>query len=153
MNAVTNISDEVAKRVFRISCIALIVTAMTFAIRAGILGDLGEQYGLSGEELGWITTMAFWGFPLAMIFGGALYNAIGAKLIVWLAFIGHALGLALTIIADGFWGLMISSFRTIIGVGPLGQVKYGILISLSSSVSKNRGLFNLSSMMILVSFT
>ena len=110
MNAVTNISDEVAKRVFRISCIALIVTAMTFAIRAGILGELGEQYGLSGEELGWITTMAFWGFPLAMIFGGALYNAIGAKLIVWLAFIGHAIGLALTIIADGFWGLMISSF-------------------------------------------
>ena len=110
MNAVTDISEKDAKRVFNISCIALIVTAMTFAIRAGILGDLGEQFGLSGTELGWITTMAFWGFPLAMIFGGALYNAIGAKLIVWLALIGHALGIVLTIIADGFWGLMISTF-------------------------------------------
>jgi MFS family permease len=110
MNATHNISEKSAKRIFNISCIALIVTAMTFAIRAGILGELGVQYGLSGEQLGWITTMAFWGFPLAMIFGGALYNAIGAKLIVWLAFIGHALGLVLTIIADSFWGLMISSF-------------------------------------------
>jgi MFS family permease len=110
MNAVTDISEKDAKRVFNISCIALIVTAMTFAIRAGILGQLGEEYGLSGEELGWIASMAFLGFPFAMIFGGALYNAIGAKLIVWLAFIGHALGLVLTIVADGFWGLMISTF-------------------------------------------
>ncbi|MCF2947481.1 MFS transporter [Paraglaciecola aquimarina] len=110
MNAVTDISEQDAKRVFNISCIALIVTAMTFAIRAGILGELGEQYGLSGEELGWIASMAFLGFPFAMMFGGILYNAIGAKLIVWLAFIGHALGLILTIVADGFWGLMISTF-------------------------------------------
>lgn len=110
MNATTTISENDAKRVFRISCIALIVTAMTFAIRAGILPELGQKYGLTGEELGWIASMAFLGFPLAMIFGGALYNAIGAKLIVWLAFIGHALGLILTIVADGFWGLMISTF-------------------------------------------
>jgi MFS family permease len=110
MNATASISDKDAKRIFRISCIALIVTAMTFAIRAGILGELGQQYGLSGKELGWIASMAFLGFPLAMMFGGILYNAIGAKLIVWLAFIGHALGLVLTIFADGFWGLMISTF-------------------------------------------
>ncbi|KXI29681.1 MFS transporter [Paraglaciecola hydrolytica] len=110
MSATNNISDKDAKRVFRISCIALIVTAMTFAIRAGILPELGQKYGLSGEELGWIASMAFLGFPLAMMFGGILYNAIGPKLIVWLAFIGHALGLILTIIADGFWGLMISTF-------------------------------------------
>ena len=110
MDATANISEKDAKRIFRISCIALIVTSMTFAIRAGILGDLGQQYGLSGKELGWIASMAFLGFPVAMIFGGILYNVIGAKLIIWLAFIGHALGIVLTILADGFWGLMISTF-------------------------------------------
>jgi MFS family permease len=110
MDATANISEKDAKRIFRISCIALIVTSMTFAIRAGILGDLGQQYGLSGKELGWIASMAFLGFPVAMIFGGILYNAIGAKLIIWLAFMGHALGIVLTIFADGFWGLMISTF-------------------------------------------
>jgi MFS family permease len=106
----TGVSEQVAKRIFNLSCIALIVPAMTFAIRAGILGDLGEQYGLSGKELGWIASMAFLGFPLATTLGGILYNAIGAKKLVWLAFIGHAVGLALTIFADGFWGLMISTF-------------------------------------------
>jgi MFS family permease len=110
MDVTANISEKDAKRIFRISCIALIVTSMTFAIRAGILGDLGQQYGLSGKELGWIASMAFLGFPVAMIFGGILYNAIGAKLIIWLAFIGHTLGIVLTIFADGFWGLMISTF-------------------------------------------
>jgi MFS family permease len=110
MNATANISEKDAKRIFHISCIALIVTSMTFAIRAGILGDLGQQYGLSSKELGWIASMAFLGFPVAMIFGGILYNVIGAKLIIWLAFIGHALGIVLTIFADGFWGLMISTF-------------------------------------------
>jgi hypothetical protein len=54
MNAATDFSEKNAKCVFRISCIALIVTAMTFAIRAGILG---QQYGLSGKELGWIAIM------------------------------------------------------------------------------------------------
>jgi MFS family permease len=110
MDVTANISEKDAKRIFRISCIALIVTSMTFAIRAGILGDLGQQYDLSGKELGWIASMAFLGFPVAMIFGGILYNAIGAKLIIWLAFIGHTLGIVLTIFADGFWGLMISTF-------------------------------------------
>jgi MFS family permease len=110
MSSVENISEKDAKRVFNISCIALIVTAMTFAIRAGILGELGVEYGLTAKELGWIASMAFLGFPLATMFGGVLYNAIGAKKIVWLAFIGHALGLLLTVLADGFWGLMISTF-------------------------------------------
>ena len=65
MDVTANISEKDAKRIFRISCIALIVTSMTFAIRAGILGDLGQQYGLSGKELGWIASMAFLGFPVS----------------------------------------------------------------------------------------
>ncbi|MBE0373568.1 hypothetical protein PFLA_a1328 [Pseudoalteromonas flavipulchra NCIMB 2033 = ATCC BAA-314] len=83
---------------------------MTFAIRAGILGQLGEQFGLSDTELGWVNAMAFLGFPVATILGGAIYNAIGAKKLVALAFICHFAGLVLTITADGFWLLLISTF-------------------------------------------
>ena len=74
-------------RIFTLCCISLIVTAMTFAIRAGILGQLGEQFSLSDTELGWINAMAFWGFPTATIFGGVLYNLIGAKRLIGLAFV------------------------------------------------------------------
>lgn len=97
-------------KIFNLCCIALTVTSMTFAIRAGILGQLGSDFGLSDTQLGWVNAMAFLGFPLATMIGGAIYNAIGAKNLIALAFISHLLGLALTITSGGFWGLLISTF-------------------------------------------
>lgn len=98
------------QRVFRLCCIALTVTSMTFAIRAGILGQLGTEFGLTGAELGWVNAMAFLGFPIATMVGGVIYNAIGARKLVTLAFACHLLGLILTITSGGFWGLLISTF-------------------------------------------
>ena len=97
-------------RLFWLSCISLIVTAMTFAIRAGILTQLSDDFALSDTQLGWVNGMAFLGFPLAMVLFGYLYNALGPKLIMILAFVGHLLGLVLTITAGGFLGLLISTF-------------------------------------------
>lgn len=104
-------------RLFNASCFALITTAMTFAIRAGILTQLGKDFGLNNTELGYINQMAFLGFPIAMIFGGPLYNAIGPKRIMWVAFFAHILGLVLTITAGGFWTLILSSFFVGFGNG------------------------------------
>ncbi len=97
-------------RLFLLSCISLVVTAMTFAIRAGILGELSTEFSLSGAQLGWVNSMAFLGFPVAMVLLGYLYNKLGPRLIMILAFIGHLLGLGLTIIAGGFVGLLVSTF-------------------------------------------
>lgn len=102
--------DLPANRLFVLSCVALCVTAMTFAIRAGMLNDLGAEFSLTKAQLGWTASMAFFGFPAATIVGGLLYNAIGPRLIMIVAFFGHLLGLILTIFAGGFWGLMISTF-------------------------------------------
>ncbi len=98
------------KTLFNASCIALIVTAMTFAIRAGILVELGNDFNLNNTQLGWINSMAFWGFPVATIFGGLLYNYFGPKKLLVFAFIAHLLGLILTIYASGFTLLLLSSF-------------------------------------------
>ncbi|MFK7775632.1 MAG: sugar MFS transporter [Saprospiraceae bacterium] len=97
-------------RLFNASCIALTVTAMTFAIRAGILSQLGEDFKLTDTELGWVNAMAFLGFPIATMIGGPLYNAVGPRKIMWVAFITHLLGLIMTIFAGGFWTLLISTF-------------------------------------------
>tara|TARA_R110002049_G_scaffold308754_1_gene513878 strand:+ start:15121 stop:16344 length:1224 start_codon:yes stop_codon:yes gene_type:complete len=97
-------------KIFLAACISLIVTSMTFAIRAGILTQLGTDFQISNEKLGWINSMAFLGFPIAMIIGGLLYNSIGAKTLMIVAFISHILGLVLTIYAGGFWTLIISTF-------------------------------------------
>lgn len=97
-------------RLFLASCVALVVTAMTFAIRAGILNELSLSFDLSDYQLGWVNSMAFLGFPIAMMIGGLLYNEVGAKKMMWAAFFCHLLGLVLTMTAGGFWGLIISTF-------------------------------------------
>lgn len=97
-------------RLFLLSCIALCVTAMTFAIRAGMLNDLGTEFSLSKAQLGWTASMAFFGFPAATVIGGLIYNSVGPRKIMIIAFLGHIIGLLLTIFAGGFWGLMISTF-------------------------------------------
>lgn len=96
-------------RLFIASCVALTVTSMTFAIRAGMLTPLGKEFGLDNAELGWIAGTAFWGFPLAVIIGGALVDSIGMKRLMWVAFGAHVLGIILTILSGGFWGLFFST--------------------------------------------
>ncbi|MEN1785111.1 MAG: MFS transporter [Bacteroidota bacterium] len=97
-------------RLFWASCISLVVTAMTFAIRAGIMGELNEAFGFTDAQLGWMNAMAFYGFPVSMIIGGLIYPKIGPKPILWVAFICHLLGLILTITANGFIPLLFSTF-------------------------------------------
>ncbi|MCB0570893.1 MAG: MFS transporter [Phaeodactylibacter sp.] len=97
-------------RLFVASCVALVVTSMTFAIRAGILSQLGAQFQLTDRELGFVNQMAFLGFPVATIVGGLLFNIFGPRRLMWVAFVCHMLGLLLTIYASGFWGLLISTF-------------------------------------------
>jgi MFS family permease len=97
-------------KLFTASCISLIVTAMTFAIRAGILTDLGVQFELNDTQLGYINSLAFLGFPVATVIGGLLYNVLGARKLMIIAFFSHLLGLVMTIYAGGFATLLISSF-------------------------------------------
>ncbi|MBD5778098.1 MFS transporter [Pelagicoccus sp. NFK12] len=97
-------------KLFTASCLALIVTAMTFAIRAGILSELATDFGLSDTQLGWVNSMAFLGFPVAMMILGLAYNYLGARNLMIIAFVGHLAGLLLTIYAGGFWSLLISTF-------------------------------------------
>ncbi|HMH33444.1 MAG TPA: MFS transporter, partial [Puia sp.] len=52
---------------------------------------------------------AFWGFPLAIIIGGMIVDIIGMKKLLVLAFIFHLAGIVLTIFANGYWTLFIST--------------------------------------------
>ncbi|MFN4145487.1 MAG: MFS transporter [Runella sp.] len=103
-------------RLFYGSCFALITTAFSFSIRAGILAQLGTEYGFSAEQLGTINQMWFLGFPISMIVGGLIYNTVGGKAIMQFAFFAHAIGILLTIYSGGsFTTLLISTL--LIGLG------------------------------------
>jgi len=94
-----------AKRLFLGSQIALIVTAMSFALRSGAGPAWLAQYHLTNTELGQVLGAALSGFTLAMVFGGPLCDVIGLRRLVGFAFIGHLVGILLTMFAWNFWSL------------------------------------------------
>ncbi|MEO8900779.1 MAG: MFS transporter [Polyangiaceae bacterium] len=94
-----------SSRLFKASCVALVVTAMSFALRGAATTAWVTQFHLTNQEAGWINGTAFWGFTLAMIFGGPLVDALGLGRILGVAFVGHAAGIVLTLLAWNFWSL------------------------------------------------
>lgn len=94
---------------FNGSCFALITTAFTFAIRAGILPELGREFNLTAEQLGFINSMWFLGFPISMIIGGLVYHSFGPANIMRVAFVSHTLGIILTIYSGGYELLLLST--------------------------------------------
>ncbi|MDB5138061.1 MAG: transporter [Mucilaginibacter sp.] len=96
-------------QLFRASCLSLLVTSLSFGIRAGILNKLGTDFQLDKTQLGTITATAFWGFPLAVVFGGIIVDIIGMKKLLVVAFCFHLAGILLTIFAQGYWTLFLST--------------------------------------------
>ena len=103
------------KRLFVAACLALLVTAITFAIRAKIEGVFTDDYGLSKEDVGRAFGPAFWGFAVAMFAGGYFIDLVKSKTIVWLAFGLHFVGIVLLLMAKDFTSLFISN--VFIGLG------------------------------------
>ena len=103
------------KRLFYGSCFALITTALSFSIRAGILDQLGNELNFTAEQLGYINSMWFLGFPISMVIGGLIYHSVGGKRIMQFAFFAHAIGIVMTIYSGSYIGLLISTL--LIGLG------------------------------------
>lgn len=105
------------KQLFLASRIALIATAMTFAFRAALEGTWGTEFSLTKEQIGWIFAPAFYGFTLAMIFGGPLCDFLGMKRLVGLAFLGQAAGVIVYLVAKDATMLFIGTLCIGIGNG------------------------------------
>ncbi len=96
-------------QLFNASCVALVVTALTFATRGSFVEAWATEFNLTHTQVGWIVGTAFWGFTLAMVFGGPLVDIIGLGRIIAIAFFCHVAGIILTIFSAGFWSLFIST--------------------------------------------
>lgn len=123
---------------FNGSCFALITTAFTFAIRAGILPQLGQEFGLSAEQLGFINSMWFLGFPISMIIGGLVYHSFGPANIMRVAFVAHTLGILLTIYAGGYTTLLISTLFIGFGNGCTEAACNPMIADMYSGVKMNK---------------
>ena len=118
------------KRLFLASCIALIFTSLTFAFRAALENVWGQEYTLTKEQIGWIFSPAFWGFTLAMVFGGTLVDVLGMKRLMVLAFIGHIAGAIIYILAKDATMLFIGTLCIGIGNGMVEAVCNPLVVTL-----------------------
>ena len=103
-----------SSKLFNASCFALITTAMTFAIRVKLEMVFKEDYLLTLEEIGYAFAPAFWGFTLAMMIGGFFVDLFGMKKIMNIAFVGHLVGIIVTIMARDY--ITLSWGTTLIGI-------------------------------------
>ncbi len=107
--------DVNQKRLFIAACLALLVTAITFAIRAKIEGVFTDVYGLTKEEVGRAFAPAFWGFAIAMFAGGYFIDIVKTKSIIWAAFAMHLIGIVLLLMAKDYTSLFVAN--VFIGLG------------------------------------
>jgi len=106
-----------ANKLFLASRIALIFTAMTFALRASVVDAWGTEFHLTNEQIGWIFSPAFYGFTIAMIFGGPLCDVLGMKPLMGLAFLGHISGCVIYLLAGSATMLFVGTLCIGIGNG------------------------------------
>ena len=124
------------KRLFFASCMALLVTAMTFAIRARLETVFGpEGVGLTLEQIGYAFGPAFYGFTIAMIIGGPLVDTLGIKKITGAAFIMHAIGIIWTIMATDMTSLFTATL--FVGIGN-GLIEAALNPMIASMYPKNK---------------
>jgi fucose permease len=118
------------KVLFNACSLALVVSALTFSIRANILDTLGQEFGLSASEVGGVASAAFWGFTLAIFAGGLLCDKIGIGSLYLTAFICHIAGVVFTILSLGFWTLFLSTFLIGLANGFIESASYSMVSSI-----------------------
>ena len=108
--------DHTSSRLlFIASCISLIATAMAFAIRGDIIGDLERHFMLDPVQKGWVNGAWAWGFAGAILFGGPICDLLGMRRIMYMAFCCHAGGSLLMIFAGSFGVLFMGTL--VVGLG------------------------------------
>ena len=107
-------------RLFIGSCLAIFVTALTFAMRAKIeeiFGPVEEGgiFSLSKELIGGAFSPAFWGFTIAMVAGGFIIDIVKTKKMIWVAFILQLIGAVIFVMAKNKESLFLAN--VFIGLG------------------------------------
>ena len=98
-------------RLFLVSCVSLVTTAMSFAVRADIADNISGAFYLTHEQLGLIFSPSFWCFTLAICISGAIVDAVGMRTLHIVSAIGYFVGVGFVIFAPRPAGPLESVFN------------------------------------------
>jgi MFS family permease len=110
------------KLLFWACFIALIATAFGFIIRAMIIEDWGEAFGLDETQKGEIFGVGLWPFALSIVLFSLIIDKIGYGKAMLFAFVCHASSAVITIFATGYETLYLGTFIVAIGNGTVEAV-------------------------------
>lgn len=105
------------EKLFYGSCMALITTAIAFAVTGDIAGAVKTEFILTNAAAGWFLSVFFLGFTVAQVIFSPLCDTLGMRFIVRGAVIGHVVGALLMIAAPSFSLLVAGSLICGIGAG------------------------------------
>lgn len=93
-------------RLFNLSCVALVAAAFVFSIRAAILPQLVESFGLSNEAVNTAAGAAFLGFALTVFVGSPACDWVGMGRLLFVAGGLHIVGTVATIFSRELGGML-----------------------------------------------
>ncbi|MCS1408738.1 MAG: hypothetical protein M2R45_01915 [Verrucomicrobia subdivision 3 bacterium] len=88
-----------AHRLLWAGFMAILVAGVGFSMRAGILGDWGQQFGFTQSDLGKITGGGLTGFGIIILIGSLLADRVGYGKLMICAFFMHVLSVIVTLTA------------------------------------------------------
>ena len=119
-----------------ITCLASIVAMINYAIWPVFLIPLGDAWGLSNIEIGWVSGSYFIGYVVATPILVGLTDSIDARRIFIGGCVAAAVGSAgFSLFASGFWSAAIS--WSLVGAGLAGTYMPGLQI-LNARLSEDR---------------
>jgi MFS family permease len=87
------------RTLFRVSCISLVTTSMSFAIRGDVAAAMTSAFHITNEQMGLVFSPAFWAFSIAIVASGMLIDVVGMKRLHVLSGAGYLVGICLVVLA------------------------------------------------------
>ena len=98
------------RALFLVSCVSLVTTSMSFAIRGDVANAMSAAFHITNEQLGLVFSPAFWAFSLAIVLSGMFIDFVGMKRLHVLSAVGYLVGVLLIVLAPRPTGPVISLF-------------------------------------------
>lgn len=105
------------RKLFLASCIALVVDAMAFAIRADVIPLMKLEFGFTDTQMGQVIGPGLWGFTITVVLGGFLLDILGMRKLMIMAFFAHLIGIAGTLFASGYTSLYLATLMVGLATG------------------------------------
>jgi MFS family permease len=87
------------QRLFVTSCLSLVTTSMSFAIRGDVADAMRASFHMTNEQMGLVFSPAFWAFAVAILAGGALVDLVGMRILHILSAAGYICAVLIVVMA------------------------------------------------------